>query len=259
MITIKEILKQLEAFSVAKGKPVMVHSSLRAVGEVEGGGEGLLSALIEYFTKDGGLLCVPTHTWEEKILDMREAYTHLGAFPSIALLHPDGTRTEHPSHSMVVFGDKERVENFIAGEESVNRPVAPDGCHGKLYREGGYILLLGVGLKSCTFLHCAEEMIGMPNRVDREFVERRYINREGSEIKRMMYSHNGWGMHHIDYNKLEPAFRYHGGIVDGTVGAAKTMLCSAEKMKDVLAMMYEKSGHFDFVTDGKPLEEQLYK
>ena len=229
MTTKNDIMKQLECFSFAKGKPVMVHSSLRSVGEVEGGGEGLLSVLIEYFTQNGGFLCVPSHTWCDKILDMREAYTHLGAFPSIAVAHPDGVRTEHPSHSMVVFGEKQRVAEFVECEKFVEKPVAPDGCHGKLYYEDGYILLLGVELKSCTFLHCAEELVGIPGRLDADKVERKYIDKNGNIVKRMMFSHNGWAMRNIDYNKLEVPFRYYGAITDGMVGNAKTMLCSAKK------------------------------
>ena len=59
MFTKDDILKQLGKFSIAKGKIVTVHTSLKAVGEVEGGAEALLSALIEYFTADGGLLSNP--------------------------------------------------------------------------------------------------------------------------------------------------------------------------------------------------------
>ena len=259
MIAKAELMKQLEAFEEAKGKPVMVHSSMRAVGDVEGGKETVLSALIEYFTGEGGLLCVPSHTWDDKILDMRETYTHLGALPSMAVAHPDGTRTEHPTHSMVVFGDAERVKAFVEGEEKVHKPVAPDGCHGKLYREEGYVLLLGVGFKSCTYLHCAEEMVGIPGRITDDRVERVFIDREGNEIKRMMHAHVSWAMRHIDYNKLEAAFRYHDGVTDGMVGDAKTMLGNAKIIKDTLEMMYERNGKVDFVTDGKPLDEKLYK
>ena len=64
MITKNEILKQLECFSYVRGKVVTVHTSLKAVGTIEGGGDTLLDALIEYFTADGGLLCIPTHTWD---------------------------------------------------------------------------------------------------------------------------------------------------------------------------------------------------
>ena len=59
----QDIKMQLADMGAPKDGVVLIHSSLRAVGETEGRGEGLLEALIEYFTEDGGLLCIPTHTW----------------------------------------------------------------------------------------------------------------------------------------------------------------------------------------------------
>ena len=71
MFTKEEIMKQLEEFQHIKGKIVTVHTSLKAVGEIEGGGDTLLSALIEFFAQDGGILCLPTHTWNSLVFDRR--------------------------------------------------------------------------------------------------------------------------------------------------------------------------------------------
>ena len=68
-----QLYKQLEQINAPRKSVVMVHSSLRAVGDTEGRGEGLLEVLIDYFTSEGGLLCIPTHTWafnDEFALDM---------------------------------------------------------------------------------------------------------------------------------------------------------------------------------------------
>ena len=63
MFTKEQILTQLNNLNVPNGKPVIVHTSLRAVGEIQGGAQTLLDALIERFTAYGGLLIIPTHTW----------------------------------------------------------------------------------------------------------------------------------------------------------------------------------------------------
>ena len=62
MFTKHDIFAQLKDLGVPQNKPVTIHSSLKKIGEVEERGEGLLDALIEYVTAEGGLLCVPTHT-----------------------------------------------------------------------------------------------------------------------------------------------------------------------------------------------------
>ena len=63
MFTKQNIFEQLERMNAPRDSVVLVHTSLRLIGEVEGGGEGLLDILIEYFTAGGGLFIVPTHTW----------------------------------------------------------------------------------------------------------------------------------------------------------------------------------------------------
>lgn len=89
MYTKKEILEQLKAMGAPRDTVVLMHTSLRAVGAVEGGAEALLDALIEYFTAEGGLFCVPTHTWhnlgKEITLDMASDDTCLGAFSGVAI------------------------------------------------------------------------------------------------------------------------------------------------------------------------------
>ena len=61
--TKSELLSQLEALHIPRDRVVLMHSSLRLIGQIEGGAAALLDVLIEYFTAEGGLFCVPTHTW----------------------------------------------------------------------------------------------------------------------------------------------------------------------------------------------------
>ena len=58
-----DIIEQLKSMNAPQDSIVIMHSSLSAIGNVEGGAENLLDILIEYFTDKGGLFCVPTHTW----------------------------------------------------------------------------------------------------------------------------------------------------------------------------------------------------
>ena len=57
------IFNQLKEMGAPRDSIVFVHSSLKAIGEVEGRADGLIDILKEYFTAEGGLLCIPTHTW----------------------------------------------------------------------------------------------------------------------------------------------------------------------------------------------------
>ncbi len=261
MISGEDIIKRLEALDAAKGRPVLVHTSLRAVGPIEGGGEALLAALIAYFTKEGGLLCVPTHTWNSTILDLNKAQTCLGALPGIAAAHPEGVRSMHPTHSMVVFGNDERIEDFVRKEGAVDTPTSPEGCYGNLYREDGYVLLIGVGHEKNTFLHCVEEMLGVKNRLTKDMVERSIVHKDGRVEKRFLHWFDEEKIPDVSvyFGKFEPAFRYHGCITDGFIGNARVQLCSARRMKDVVELIYQNSAGKELLADHLPLEEGLYK
>ena len=58
-----ELYAQLEALHIPRDRVVLMHSSLRLIGQIEGGAPALLDVLIEYFTATGGLFCIPSHTW----------------------------------------------------------------------------------------------------------------------------------------------------------------------------------------------------
>ena len=261
MITKEQLIKDLESLGVPKGRIVTVHTSLRAVGEIEGGGDTILNALIEVFTKDGGLLSIPTHTWDSDVYDMRKAESCIGTLPRLAAAHKNAFRTLHPTHSMAVFGEKERAVAFIKNEETADTPANPEGCLGKLFREDGYVILLGVGQDKNTFLHCVEEMMNVPGRLTSEKVKRFIIHTDGRKEERELFWFDDSLISDVSvyFPKFEPAFRYHGAIKDGKVGNANVQLCSASKMKEVLETIYNRNNFGELLDSHTPLDEKLYK
>ncbi len=261
MISKEEILKPLESFNFAKGKPVIVHTSLKAIGEILGGAETLLSCLIDFFTQEKGLLCIPTHTWESGVLDLRKNESCIGVLPRIAAGHNGAVRTLHPTHSMAVFGDRQRVSDFCKGEEKVDTPTSPDGCYGKIYREDGYVLLIGVGQEKNTFLHCVEEMLGVSKRLTKNKLDFTIIYKDREREIRPLYWFRDDEIEDVSVNfgKFEAAFRHHGAVLDGKIGNAAVQFCSATKMKEVLELIYKRSGGRELLADTMPLDEKLYK
>ena len=260
----QDIIQQLETLGVPRDSVVLVHSSLKAVGETEGRGEGLLDALITHCTAEGGLLCIPTHTWafgsREYPLDLMMPETCIGTLPNIAARDLRGRRSLHPSHSMMVFGASDRVEAFVAGEERLVSPCHPDGCYGKICKMCGSILLVGVGHNRDTYLHCVEEMMDVPNRLS-AVRERKIRYADGRVEVRQHQGHHSDGIKDVSahFPKYEPAFRHHGCIRDGFVGNAPTQLCSARGMRDVLYLVRERSGGIELLADDAPLETAYYK
>lgn len=261
MLTKEKIYEQLKVFGFAVGKPVLVHTSLKAVGEIDGGGQTLLDCLIDYFTQKDGLFCVPTHTWNTGSLDMTKSETCIGVLPNLAAADPRGTRTPHPSHSMAVFGKPELVAEFVKGEEKAETPAPPNGCYGKIYDMDGHIMLLGVGHNKNTYLHCVEEMLNIPNRLSSEAYARTVIDKCGNKHTVFTRGHHAEGIGDVsaNYVNFEPAFRYHGCIVDGVIGNAPVQMCSARKMKEVVTLCDLRRNGAEILFDRTPLDEKLYK
>lgn len=255
-----DIIGQLTQMNAPTDKVVLMHSSLRAIGPVEGGAQGLLDTLVEYFTWDGGLFCVPTHTWhnlgKEITLDMASSDNCLGAFSTVALEDGRGIRSESPTHSMVVFGDRAKAEEFIKDELFITTPTAPESCYGKT----DFVLLAGVAQNRNTYLHCVDEMLRIPNRMEEKTSPMTIRRASGELVTRPT------ALFYTDYIedisnrfvKYDTAFRYHRCITDGFLGRAPTQLCDARKMKDTIALIWHNSGGIDPLFSENPIPQDWY-
>ena len=262
--TKEDIFSQLKAMGAPRDRVVLMHSSLRLIGAVEGGATALLDALIDYFTAEGGLFCIPTHTWRnigrEITLDMSDPHTCLGAFSDLAAQDARAVRTENPTHSMAVFGDRARVAAFVGDERTVISGTAPNSCYGKLYDLGGYVLLVGVSHNRNTYLHSVDERIGVPNRLSSEMTDVAVKQADGSIFRHRMYTHYTDFCDDVSlrFPKYETPFRYCGAIRDGFLGNAPTQLCDARIMKDVMERIFLASKDTDPLADERPIPPRLY-
>lgn len=249
-----ELIKNLEALGDAKGCAVLVHSALRSVGA---DGKVLLDALIEHYTKDGGLLCIPTHTWhnlkKDITLDMSSDDSCLGIMAKIAINDGRGIRSKNPSHSMVVFGDRERALEFIKDDEFVKTPTASDSAYGKLCSQNGKVLLIGVAHDKNTYLHAVDEILGTPNRMSDKSrtVSVKDVDGKITEHDFTLFNCDYTKDISLRFPKFETAFRYHRAISDGFIGNAPTQLCDARIMKETMEKIYKNSECDPLSLDGQ--------
>ncbi len=243
-----------------KGKPVTVHCSLKAIGEIEGGAETLLSALKECFASGVGLLVIPTHTWDERILDLRNPRTCIGVLPTVAARDKEAVRSRHPSHSVAVFGDRAQALDFVRGDESSDTLTSPNGSYGRLYDCDGYIFLIGVGQEKNTFIHCVEEMLGVPRYLP-ERVTAKGIDESGAETDRELYWFDEREIADVSeyFGKFEAALDYHGCIEYGTLGRAKTQMVRARDIKRIIELIYKNADGRELLSDHIPLDPSLYR
>ena len=265
MHTKSDIFEQLKKMNAPRDSVVTVHTSLRLVGEFFGGGGGLLDALIEYFTAEGGLLAIPTHTWgnlgKDKItLDMTKAESNLGAFSVIAAEDGRGIRSENPTHSVVIFGDADKAKELIENEAQLIMPTAKDGFYGRLYDVGGKVLLIGVDQAKNTYLHAVAEILDIKNRRGTELIPVTVKKSSGEDYKRFIYLFDesvGGDISHR-FPKYETAFRYRGNITDGFIGSAPAQLCDARGMKETVELIFKRSDGKDPLGDENPIPPKWF-
>lgn len=265
MLTKQKIIEQLDGLSIPPESTVIIHTSLRAVGEIEGGAESLLDTLVNYFIERDSVLLVPTHTWHKLwaggiTLDMTSPETCLGVLPTLALFDPRGIRSKNPTHSVVAFGRKERVNELLANEAYVDTPTSSSGVYAALARCNGYIMLIGVGQDKNTFIHSVDEMLRIPNRIEKTTIKVTVKDYDGSisELDFYMFNEAIYGDTSERFPKYEPAFRYRGIIKDGTLGEAAVQLTDAKAAFNVLKTIYDRAFPYDPMSDDEPLNPNLY-
>lgn len=260
MLTKKDLISQIEKLGLPSGKPLIVHTSLKAIGEIDGGAETLLEALISVVADKNGLLCIPTHTWDTLVMDLGNPTSNIGALPTVASAHPMGIRSMHPTHSVTVFGGSERAKKFVENEGNVDTPTNPDGCYGNIIKENGYALLIGVDQRKNTIIHCIEEMLSVKNRLTLDMIEAKIIHKNGKTEKRKLHWFDDTASSDVSMNfgKFEPAFRHYNCIEDRLLGNAKTQLCDISKMKKVMEIIYERAGGTELLSNDLPSDTKLY-
>jgi aminoglycoside 3-N-acetyltransferase len=173
ILRLRDILLGLRELHLGEA-PVIVHSSLKAFGQVEGGAQTVVSALATVFPS----VMVPTFTYKTMVIPllgpennaitygsgedqnrMAEFFTRkmpadplMGTIAETFRKHPRAERTNHPIQSF---------SGINAGQFlNAQRLDEPLGSIGRLEKEAGWVLLLGVDHTVNTSIHYAEKLAG---------------------------------------------------------------------------------------------------
>ena len=81
-----DLKHDLAAMGLTGNETILIHSSMKSIGPVEGGADTVLDAWMEFFAE--GLLLLPTHTWrfineENRVFDVRHSPCCVGILPEL--------------------------------------------------------------------------------------------------------------------------------------------------------------------------------
>jgi aminoglycoside 3-N-acetyltransferase len=251
MHTQESLMEQLRELGIDPDGTLLVHSSFKSIGQVQGGANAVLDALSTYMRN--GLLVLPTHTWsyinaENPRFSVTDSPSCVGILPELFRKRPGVIRSWHPTHSVAALGRD--AADFTAGDERWDTPCARGSVWGKLLDRKADILLLGVDLRRNTFIHGIEEWLDIPGRMT-EAPEALYtVTPTGEEIAVPSRRHCGlsWSEH---FWKVEGVLEAGGALRRGSFGDAVVRVCGTVETTDILNRMLREEP--DLFSDNEPL------
>lgn len=194
------------------GGVVMVHASLRALGQVSGGAETVIQGLLSALGADGTLL-MPALSYEHvnrenPRFDVKNTPSNVGIIPETFRQRAGTKRSIHPTHSVCALGPLSAalLDPHIEDE-------TPCGSHSPFHTlptYNGQILMLGCGLEPNTSMHAIEELVAPPYLYDLP-IEYSLIREDGVLVKKKYSPHNfcGWQQRYerVEHLLEAPALR----------------------------------------------------
>ena len=177
-----QLAADFRALGVAPGDTVMVHASVRSVGEVAGGPDQIHLALGDALTERGTMLMYAscpqyvdevgrgnlTPEQEAEVLEKLPAFDALtarsardnGALVEMLRTWPGVRVNQHPAR----FVARGAQAEFLLSHQPWDYAFGEGSALDRLVRLDGKILLLGADHDTVTFLHYAEHIVDVPDK-----------------------------------------------------------------------------------------------
>ena len=258
--TKEDLKQQLAEMGLKNTDAVMVHSSMKSLGNVEGGADTVVDAFMEFFSD--GLFMTPTHTWAQMsaeycVFDPMTEPACVGIIPNIFRTREGVVRSLHPTHSIAAYGPT--AAEYIKGEENLTTPCQPGGCWDRLREVNAKILLVGVTHIRNTFIHAVEEVFDVPERLTEKPVDFKIKMPDGTLKSVSVHRHYSPYTAHISeyFDKFTRAYYETGAAKQVKFGDADCILCDAKKLFEVTGRMLSKG--IDCVTQQGEIAEEFWR
>ena len=169
MLNKKELLDGFRQTGVKDGDTIIVHTSYKSLGGVEGGAETVIDVMRELVGARGTVLfpAFNFQSWTEMhYFDVLETPSKMGMITELARLRPDAKRTPHPIYSFSVWGA--RADEFAAAEDA--EAYGPNSAFAVFHKSNGTIVSIGLDFNSTFSMHhYIEYNVGCDYRRVKEF------------------------------------------------------------------------------------------
>ena len=168
MFTFENLVEGFRELGVAEGDSLLVHSSYKSLGKVEGGPQTVIHALEAALGAEGTLV-MPTFNFDFNKgvpWDVRKTRSKMGALTEVVRVDPRAKRVFHPFYSFTILGKHAEMLGSLRYKSAYER----NSVFGKLRDLDGKIMVIGLSYNnSMTFFHHIEQMEGVDYRFLKQF------------------------------------------------------------------------------------------
>ncbi|MBE6933559.1 MAG: AAC(3) family N-acetyltransferase [Ruminococcaceae bacterium] len=246
MNTYIRLLDDVQKLGILPTDVITIHSSMKKIGETEGGADTVLDVFCDYLGKDG-LVSFPSHTWGD-VVDGKYTYypdtsrSTLGLLPELFRKRKGVVRSLHPTHSVCAYG--KNAASFVETPLPQSSLCPRNGCYGKLYDWGGKVLLMGVTLASCTFFHAIEEWEDgqTPPSFYQPWADCKIVLPTGEVVDNPVYLESGDSS--LLFDKAMTAVLAEPSTKTGKIGNADCILLDCRKTYPIIAKLMKEQPDF---------------
>jgi aminoglycoside 3-N-acetyltransferase len=239
VLTRQQLADAFAEIGIQQGDAVILHSSFKSLGTVDGGPNTVIDALLDAVGPHGHLL-VPTFTyslpmWHVEPFDPKTSKARVGVIPDVLRQRTDAHRSFHPTHSVAVIGP--HAEDIIRNHLHAT-PLGADCPFDRMRKFDAKILMLGTFQDTNSSLHLCEVLAGLPYvRVafteGQDFEIAWFINEDGQVEYTQIFEVPGCSR---GFRVVEEPLRQVGVLRDVRVGPSVSQLL---RLNDLVNAMKE--------------------
>jgi aminoglycoside 3-N-acetyltransferase len=238
------LIPVLRKCEVPRDGILLVHSAIAALSRRGFRAEAMIEAFLDHM--NGGTVVMPTMTWravtpQTPEWDELETRSETGIMTEIFRTRYASRRSIHPTHSVAAWGAA--ADALVARHHLDDTPVSANSPYGLMRSYRSYVMMIGVGLETCTAIHLPEELIAPDIYLRPLDPAEIYRCRDRHGRVHRMHARRHWRLDR-DFPKFGPPLAVKGCLHMGDIDGCRYMLVGLQELLKTVtdALLADKNG-----------------
>jgi aminoglycoside 3-N-acetyltransferase len=228
----------LRESGVSNDSVLVVHSAIARLSRKGYRAEAIIETLLDYIRI--GTLIMPTMTWrtvtvDHPVWDELETASLTGILSEIFRTRYATARSIHPTHSAAGHG--RQAAHLLSRHHLDETPVSANSPYGLMRDSDAHVLMIGVGLETCTAIHLPEETFA-PDVYLRPTVET-YDCTDRHGVTHTVRTRRHWRLDR-DFPQFAPPLAEKGQLQAGEIDGCPYMIVSLRHLLDEITSSFAR-------------------